>query len=173
MDNKEKAKSIATDIRHLAEWLENASEEEGFYPVSFFSEAADRIQLIQRELQFLEAMQGERITHWIRQDQMADEAPRPVEEKAVEEPAVHSLHERFLIRKFSDLTQALSLNDRIRFCKELFLNDGKRMNQALEALNAYSSFDDSLRYLRRLDGWPPEEKGAASELIELLKKHFS
>lgn len=183
MNEKEQATKIATDIRRMAEWVESRPEG-GIYPVSFFSEAADRLQMIHRELQVLEESQCELVVGRIRKDGEGNLPQTPVNEVAFvmpvakeglsgEDSSTGSLHEGYRKRRFHDLITALSLNDCIRFCKQLFDKDERLMNRSLETLNGCVNIEDSLRFLSQLKSWPSAENEVTKEFMEIIKLRFS
>jgi hypothetical protein len=46
------------------------------------------------------------------------------------------------------------------------------MNSALERLNAFTSADESISYIKNTLGWNTEDE-AAAEFIKLIEKRFS
>ncbi len=76
------------------------------------------------------------------------------------------------IKPSKDLRHAISLNDSFRFTRELFGGDALRMNEIVRLLGEASNLDKAIAIFNsevQLD----EESEAASDFIELLKKHFS
>lgn len=70
-----------------------------------------------------------------------------------------------------DLRKAISLGDRFLFTRELFANQGEKLQIAVEELNRKSSLAEAYAYIDRF-GWDKESK--AYELFEnALKRRFS
>ena len=71
----------------------------------------------------------------------------------------------------SDLTKAFTLNDRFRFCRELFSSNENLMNQTFSALNDVKSYDSSVVYIKEHFTWNPEDE-IVVEFMDILKKRF-
>lgn len=52
------------------------------------------------------------------------------------------------VRELKDIRKLMSLNDKFRFKRELFVNSDEVMNNTLEALNEISSFEESSLFFR-------------------------
>ncbi|MDE6349000.1 MAG: hypothetical protein K2L60_10220 [Bacteroides sp.] len=76
------------------------------------------------------------------------------------------------IKPATELRQAISLNDSFRFARELFSDDGARMNEVLRRLGEAPSLDKALAIFTS-EVHPDEESEAATDFVELLKKFFS
>lgn len=76
------------------------------------------------------------------------------------------------IKPATELRQAISLNDSFRFARELFSDDGARMNEVLRRLGEAPSLDKALAIFTS-EVHPDEESEAAADFVELLKKYFS
>jgi hypothetical protein len=75
-------------------------------------------------------------------------------------------------KALADIRRSLSLNDRFRYRRELFGGSDEKMNSALERLNAFTSADESISYIKNTLGWNTEDE-AAAEFIKLIEKRFS
>lgn len=64
-----------------------------------------------------------------------------------EEKQAKELVEKLAESAISDLKKAIPLNDRLQYTSELFGNDGKQFETALETLNGFSHFDQARAYL--------------------------
>lgn len=72
----------------------------------------------------------------------------------------------------SDLTKAFTLNDRFRFCRELFSSNESLMNQTFSALNNVKSYDSSVVYVKEHFTWNLEDE-VVVEFMDMLKKRFA
>ncbi|MDR0844293.1 MAG: hypothetical protein LBN71_03665 [Tannerella sp.] len=100
----------------------------------------------------------------------------PVQEKKsiadiIPEKQTVSLNDVVERKNLSDLRKAFTLNDRFRFCRELFLYDEKRMNQTLAALNEKASFAASENYLKENFNWNFED-GTVVDFLAMIEKRF-
>ena len=71
--------------------------------------------------------------------------PAPVAETASPKAAVYG-------KAVEDIRQAISLGDRFLYQRELFDQNAELMQKALTELNALSSFDEAMNYIRQF-GW--------------------
>lgn len=77
------------------------------------------------------------------------------------------------VRELKDIRKLMSLNDKFRFKRELFVNSDEVMNSTLEALNEISSFEESVAFLQDQFGWDIENNETAAEFFNILEKRFS
>jgi hypothetical protein len=98
--------------------------------------------------------------------------PPPLSARLVPEKAENSLNDSIEKNKLSDLRKAFTLNDRFRFCRELFSRDENRMNRTIVELNGKDSFDASVAYLKEQFDWDFED-ATVTEFIAVLEKRFS
>ncbi|WP_157501436.1 hypothetical protein [Lewinella sp. 4G2] len=99
-----------------------------------------------------------------------------------EDPEVAALFEdngvtsRFGRQPISDLTRALSINNRILFTRDLFGGDNTLLNTTMEQLNASGSMREArplVNSLIRRFGWTEENKQeSAREFIELIRRRY-
>lgn len=94
------------------------------------------------------------------------------------EEAITDLSDKLASTHIPDLRKAMSINERLFTQNELFGNDGTLMSNALEKLNAMSSFDEAKQYL--IDqfvvsqNWLTENKiKKAATFIKMVKRHFA
>lgn len=73
--------------------------------------------------------------------------------------------------KLIDLRKAFTLNDRFRFCRELFDRDEERMNDILDVLNEACSYEESLKLLRAHVRWDFESETAA-DFLKFIERRF-
>lgn len=71
----------------------------------------------------------------------------------------------------SDLSKAFTLNDRFRFCRELFSSNENLMNQTFSALNNMQSYDSSMAYIKESFTWDLKDE-IVVEFLDMLKKRF-
>ena len=75
-------------------------------------------------------------------------------------------------KKWIDMKKVISLNDRFLFCRELFANDERLMNQIISELNMKESYEASIDYLKNRFDWNFEDQYVAG-FVAALKKRFS
>lgn len=74
-------------------------------------------------------------------------------------------------KTLSDIRKALRLNDRFRFCRELFSSDESLMNQTFSALNRLDSYNSSMSYIKENFNWNLDDE-VVSEFMEIVEKRF-
>ncbi len=82
-----------------------------------------------------------------------------------------SLNDAIERTKLTDLRKAFTLNDRFRFCRELFDRDEARMNDILAALNEARSYDESLEMLQARVQWDLEGETAV-DFLKFIERRF-
>jgi len=98
-------------------------------------------------------------------------------QEPVEEPKETAATPAFLEDKisktlFADFKKALSLNDRFRFQRDLFKGDAGLMDEALDRINAFKTYDEARDYLKEQYDWDWQSESAQA-FDELLRKRFS
>lgn len=88
-----------------------------------------------------------------------------------EQPAAMSLNDRLAREKALDLTGAFSLNDRFRFCRELFRGSQQEMNEAIEALSQMSTAEEACEYIYEDLCLDPDNEDVKA-FMEIITKHF-
>ena len=110
-------------------------------------------------------------------DPMPAPAPKPTPipvPKMAPAPLSHtdtSLNDAIERTKLTDLRKAFTLNDRFRFCRELFDRDEARMNDTLSALNEAHSYSESLDLLRARVQWDFDGETAA-DFLKFIERRF-
>lgn len=99
------------------------------------------------------------------------ETQLPIFEKKPQTVA-NSLDKKFEKKTLSDLKKAFTLNDRFRFCRELFSSNENLMNQTFSELNNIESYSDSIAYIKEHFDWNLEEE-VAIEFISMIEKRFN
>ena len=82
-----------------------------------------------------------------------------------------SLNDAIERTKLTDLRKAFTLNDRFRFCRELFDRDEARMNDTLSALNEAHSYSESLDLLRARVQWDFDGE-TATDFLKFIERRF-
>jgi hypothetical protein len=82
------------------------------------------------------------------------------------------LNETIEKNRLADLRKAFTLNDRFRFCRDLFGKDEDLMSRTLAELNVKDSCESSIAYLREQFNWDFED-GTVAEFVAVLEKRFS
>ena len=88
--------------------------------------------------------------------------PAPVEETASPKAAVYG-------KAVDDIRQAISLGDRFLYQRELFGQNAELMQKALTELNALSSFDEAMNYIRQF-GWDTESSTYQQFIVTLHRR---
>jgi hypothetical protein len=87
-------------------------------------------------------------------------------------PTIASVHEE---RKVDSMLEAISLNHRYMFINELFGGDSKTFTEAIEAVDASSSFDESVELLvhryARNNAWDMNSE-EVKELLKIIFRRF-
>jgi hypothetical protein len=63
------------------------------------------------------------------------------------------------------------LNDRFLFIRELFQNNNDKFEQAISALDEFSTIEDAVKFLKQNFKWNKSE--AAEKFLFLIKRRFS
>jgi hypothetical protein len=100
------------------------------------------------------------------------ETPPPPPVRPVQEKAEVFLNETIEKNLMSDLKKAFTLNDRFRFCRDLFSRDENLMNRTLAELNVKGSYEASVSYLKEQFDWDFEDETVAG-FVAILEKRFS
>ncbi len=93
---------------------------------------------------------------------VAEPEPAPVEETASPKAAVYG-------KAVEDIRQAISLGDRFLYQRELFGQNAELMQKALTELNALSSFDEAMNYIRQF-GWDTESSTYQQFIVTLHRR---
>lgn len=105
----------------------------------------------------------------------------PVESDDYEElfeiPAAKELSDRLSSTPIRDLTKAISINEKILTCNELFKKDKTRFDDALKTLNGFSSFTEARPYLATLAneyGWDKKSRKKKAQIfIKLVRRRYN
>jgi len=74
-------------------------------------------------------------------------------------------------KPIADLTKAISINDKIRFTKELFNGKNDVYLNAVKTLNECADLDEALQYLNNNYTWD-QDKESFREFLELIYRRF-
>ncbi|MDE6642945.1 MAG: hypothetical protein K2K27_02475 [Muribaculaceae bacterium] len=109
-------------------------------------------------------------------EQIEPEQPKQVEETKVQtptEPESQISLDQKLSRKISkNFRQAISLNDKFRFRRELFGNSSQQYDAALDLIGEMSSFEEARDYFLDNYGWDADNDDVKS-FFEILSNHFN
>jgi len=83
-----------------------------------------------------------------------------------------SLASQFSIKPITDLRTAISINNKIRFIKELFDNDAQKYNLMIETLNKQTNLDEAIHILAT-SFYFPEDNQTYIEFLELIYRRFA
>ncbi|MDR1674866.1 MAG: hypothetical protein LBR86_00105 [Tannerella sp.] len=97
--------------------------------------------------------------------------PPPPPKRTMEKPDGW-LNETIEKNRLADLRKAFTLNDRFRFCRDLFGKDESLMSRTIAELNMKDSYEASVAYLRERFDWNFEDATVA-EFVAVLEKRFS
>jgi hypothetical protein len=81
------------------------------------------------------------------------------------------LHRSIRHKPVVNLSEAIGVNDKFLFIREIFNGSPETYNQAITRLDDTSSFDDAKAVIMSYAG-EIKENGAASQLLELMKRKF-
>lgn len=98
--------------------------------------------------------------------------PLPPVSKPLSEKTDDRLNETIEKKRLSDLRKAFSLNDRFRFCRDLFNRDENLMNRTIVELNVQTSYAASIACLKERFDWNFEDE-SVSAFVAILEKRFS
>ncbi|MDR0427095.1 MAG: hypothetical protein LBH12_00670 [Dysgonamonadaceae bacterium] len=153
-------------IRLLEDSFQTAKKE-GF-SLSFFEENNSRIYRLKKAVNELESLQWQ-----LEEQQRKNNTETETNHKKEESMAVsvELLADKIGKKLYSDIQSSLSLNDRFRFQKSLFYDDGRLMSETLGYLNGLDSFGEAEKYLNEQFAWDWESESPAA-FREILEKHF-
>lgn len=95
----------------------------------------------------------------------------PAASSSFREKAETSLNDKMEKAKLTDLRKAFTLNDRFRFCRELFGGDEQRMNRVVNELNETYSYETSLTHLKSVTDWD-FENDSVLDFLKLVERRF-
>ena len=95
------------------------------------------------------------------------------EEKADadEAPSGLTLDEKLARERAADISKAFTLNDRFRFCRELFRNSNEEFKETLEVIGSMADMDEAEEYFYNDLCWD-SEKEEVREFMAIVAKHF-
>lgn len=95
----------------------------------------------------------------------------PVASSSFREKAETSLNDKMEKAKLTDLRKAFTLNDRFRFCRELFGGDEQQMNRVISELNETASYGQALVLLKNVTDWD-FENDSVIDFLKLVERRF-
>ena len=96
--------------------------------------------------------------------------PENSSENLEEEKKTTSAHED--MRILADTRKYMSLNDKFRFQREIFMGSIEEMNKVFNILNEFSTIEDTWSFIEK-QTWHNEESEIIAEFKELIEKRFS
>ncbi|MGI6572121.1 MAG: hypothetical protein ACOX19_01560 [Fermentimonas sp.] len=72
---------------------------------------------------------------------------------------------------FVDLKRGISLNDRFLFQRELFGNDPQKMNEAIQTLGTFTTYEEVEEYARATYNWDFDDP-TVGEFLQVVRKGF-
>lgn len=117
------------------------------------------------------AAEAEKQTEEPEAEEVAESARFEEAEDAGEEPAVLTLDEKLARERATDISKAFTLNDRFRFCRELFRNSNEEFRETIEVIGTMSDMDEAEEYFYNDLCWDPE-KEEVKEFMAIVAKHF-
>jgi hypothetical protein len=78
---------------------------------------------------------------------------------------------RLQAKPITSLASAIGINERFLYIRELFGNDAKKYEKAIEIMNNAASFNDAYNYMIREYTWDMDSE-MVQELLELVRRKF-
>ncbi|MCM1522040.1 MAG: hypothetical protein NC039_05240 [Muribaculaceae bacterium] len=101
--------------------------------------------------------------------------PAPVPESplppATPAAKTETLDERIARERARDIYKAFTINDKFRYCRELFHGSEADFEETLEVISGMSSFDEAEEYFYDDLCWDPDSDDVKS-FMETVKRHF-
>lgn len=95
-----------------------------------------------------------------------------VEKAVADAPAeVLTLDEKLARERAADISKAFTLNDKFRFCRELFRNSNAEFKETLEVIGSMADMDEAEDYFYNDLCWDPD-KEEVKEFMAIVGKHF-
>ncbi|MCM1164118.1 MAG: hypothetical protein NC339_07715 [Muribaculaceae bacterium] len=82
-----------------------------------------------------------------------------------------TLDEMLARKRARDINKAFTLNDKYRFCRELFHGSEADFTDTLDVISAMSSFDEAEEYFYDDLCWDPDNEDVKA-FMEIVKRHF-
>lgn len=82
-----------------------------------------------------------------------------------------TLDEKLARQRAADISKAFTLNDRFRFCRELFRNSDSEFKETLEVIGSMSSMEEAEDYFFNDLCWD-ENSPVVKEFMDVVGKHF-
>lgn len=117
------------------------------------------------------ATEAEKQTADAETEEVAESARFEEAEDAGKEPAVLTLDEKLARERATDISKAFTLNDRFRFCRELFRNSNEEFRETIEVIGTMSDMEEAEEYFYNDLCWDPE-KDEVKEFMAIVAKHF-
>lgn len=104
-------------------------------------------------------------------EEIAESAQAEEKADAYEVSSGLTLDEKLARERAADISKAFTLNDRFRFCRELFRNSNDEFKETLEVIGSMADMDEAEEYFYNDLCWDPE-KEEVKEFMAIVAKHF-
>ena len=104
-------------------------------------------------------------------EEIAESAQSEEKADAYEVSSGLTLDEKLARERAADISKAFTLNDRFRFCRELFRNSNDEFKETLEVIGSMADMDEAEEYFYNDLCWDPE-KEEVKEFMAIVAKHF-
>ncbi len=110
-----------------------------------------------------------------------DESPESPESIITEAPAIqncdepeeiHLLADRIAGKAAQELKRAFTLNDRYRFCREIFAGNSEDLNGAIDTINAMATYDQAEQWMIEVMNVDTDDS-VVKEFMSIVAKHFN
>ena len=92
--------------------------------------------------------------------------------EAIHQPIQYQeIASRLQAKPITNLASAIGINERFLYIRELFGNDAKKYEKAIEIMNNSASFNDAYNYMIREYTWDMDSE-MVQELLELVRRKF-
>ena len=105
------------------------------------------------------------------ESEIAESAEAEEKADADEAPSGLTLDEKLARERAADISKAFTLNDRFRFCRELFRNSNEEFKETLEVIGSMADMDEAEEYFYNDLCWD-SEKEEVKEFMAIVAKHF-
>jgi len=181
---KKEIEQSLEQIRVLEEYFRHARNSE-ILPLSFFSASYDIVRELAETLHGIEQeqlrfMQEQFIANEISflgtiglkdEEERKEEDRKEVDRKEVEREEEKEKAIQVETQILADSRKYMSLNDKFRFQREIFMGSAEEMNKIFDILNEFSTIEDTLSFMES-QVWHNDSEIVA-EFKELIGKRFS
>ncbi len=105
-------------------------------------------------------------------DNVPESEPEPVTVTIADTLATEGMSVNQMATATADVSHVFTLNDKFRFCRELFRNSNEEFTDTINVLNAMESLEEAEDYLYNDLAWDPESPDVKA-FIELIAPCYS